>query len=108
MYKVEILPVDIKEQQVIERRRRAEEERKARIFAPKTRQLGIDVDAIAAQVEDKKKTEDIERQRIASFDRAAKETTHILEALDSEIQEQRRLTHKALVEYRATSQAPET
>ena len=41
MYKVEILPSDIKEQQIIERRRRAEEERKARIFAPKTRQLGV-------------------------------------------------------------------
>ncbi|TPX36129.1 hypothetical protein SmJEL517_g01472 [Synchytrium microbalum] len=107
MYKVEILPSDIKEQAVIERRRRAEEERKNRIFAPKTRQLGIDVDAIAQQVQEKKRVGDMERQRVAAFDRAAKETAQILEALEGEIQNQRRINQRSLVQFHATNQRPE-
>lgn len=42
MYKLD-LPLDLKEKAAIERRRRAEKERQARIFNAKYRQIGVSV-----------------------------------------------------------------
>ena len=40
MYKLD-LPIDLQEQAVIERRRRAEKERQGRVFNAKNRQIGV-------------------------------------------------------------------
>lgn len=46
--------LEARSQLAMERRREAEEERKARLLDPKTRTIGIDVDALNKQVEQKK------------------------------------------------------
>jgi hypothetical protein len=90
MYKLD-LPIDLKEQAAIERRRRLEKERQSRIFNNKHRLIGvfnnfflnfliiiifiyyfnlnlkIDKTALDQQVEDKKFMEEMERKRSEAF-----------------------------------------
>ena len=66
MYKLDI-PVDLKEAAAIERRRVMEEARKSRIFNAKTRQIGVDEQALAQQVKDRRQMEDFERKRAEAF-----------------------------------------
>ncbi|CAF1520400.1 unnamed protein product [Didymodactylos carnosus] len=66
MYKLD-LPIDLKEQAAIERRRRMEKDRQARIFNSKQRQTGIDKDALEQQVQDRQWIEDLEHKRDQAF-----------------------------------------
>ena len=66
MYKID-LPVDYKEAAAIERRRNQEEQRKSRIFNAKTRQIGIDEQALEQQTRDRKLMEDMEKRREEAF-----------------------------------------
>lgn len=66
MYKLDI-PVDLKEAAAIERRRAMEEARKSRIFNAKTRQIGVDEQALAQQVKDRRHMEEFERKRAEAF-----------------------------------------
>ena len=66
MYKLD-LPVDYKEAAAIERRRNQEEQRKSRIFNARTRLIGVDAQAIEAQVKDRKQMEDMEKKRGQAF-----------------------------------------
>jgi len=66
MYKLDI-PVDLKEAAAIERRRACEEARKSRIFNSKTRQIGVDQQALDQQIKDRKQMEEYERKRDAAF-----------------------------------------
>ena len=90
MYKLD-LPIDLKEQAAIERRRRLEKERQSRIFNNKHRLIGvfnnfflnfliiiifiyyfnlnlkIDKTSLDQQVEDKKFMEEMERKRSEAF-----------------------------------------
>lgn len=60
-------PADQAMQQAVERRRSAEAARKARIFDPRVRILGIDTRALGHQVEDKKHRQDLDMQRDRAF-----------------------------------------
>lgn len=66
MYKVD-LPIDYKEAAAIERRRNMEEMRKSRIFNAKTRIIGVDVQALDQQVQDRKQMEERERRRKEAY-----------------------------------------
>jgi hypothetical protein len=66
MYKLD-LPVDMREQAAIERRRRLEKERQARIFNNKHRLIGVDLEALEQQKQDKMFMEEIERKRSEAF-----------------------------------------
>ena len=54
---------EMREQRAVERRRRMEEERKARIFDAKNRIMGIDRDALSQQVEEKERAKLLEKER---------------------------------------------
>ena len=66
MYKLDI-PVDYKEAAAIERRRNQEEQRKSRIFNAKTRQIGVDEQALQQQIKDRKHMEEMEKKRDEAF-----------------------------------------
>ena len=66
MYKLDI-PVDYKEAAAIERRRNLEEQRKSRIFNARTRLIGVDEQALAQQVKDRKQLEEREKRRNEAF-----------------------------------------
>ena len=66
MYKLD-LPVDQTEMKAAERRRSAETTRKARIFNTRHRVMGIDVDALNQQVQEKKHQQNMEMQRDKAF-----------------------------------------
>ena len=66
MYKVDI-PLDYKEVAAVERRRIQEEQRKGRIFNSKARQIGIDVNVLEKQIQDKKQMQMTEKMREDAF-----------------------------------------
>ena len=66
MYKLD-LPIDMREQSAIERRRRLEKERQERIFNNKHRILGVDKSALEQQVKDKLFMEEMEQKRADAF-----------------------------------------
>lgn len=66
MYKVD-LPVDQSIEKAVERRRSAEIARRARIFNTRLRVMGLDLDALSQQVQEKKHQQNIERQRDKVF-----------------------------------------
>lgn len=66
MYKVD-LPVDRSIEKAVERRRSAETTRQARIFNTRLRVMGLDVDALNQQVQEKKHQRNMEMQRDKAF-----------------------------------------
>ncbi|KAM4738256.1 RIB43A-like with coiled-coils protein 1 [Anableps anableps] len=67
MYKVD-LPLDQPKEKALEARRSAESARKARIFNTRLRVIGLDLDALNQQVEEKKHRQNIEKQRDQAFE----------------------------------------
>lgn len=66
MYKVD-LPVDQSTENAVERRRSAEKARKARIFNTRLRVMGLDLDALNQQVQERQDQQNMERQRDKAF-----------------------------------------
>lgn len=66
MYKVD-LPVDQSIKKAVDRRGSAEAARKARIFNTRLRVMGLDVDALNKQTEEKKHQQHMEMQRDKAF-----------------------------------------
>lgn len=66
MYNMD-LPEDQSTKKAVERRRSAETARKARIYNTRLRVMGLDVDALNKQVEEKKHRRDMEMQREKAF-----------------------------------------
>merc|ERR1711981_682104 len=63
--------MEARAQLAVERRRQAEEERKARLLDPKARMIGIDVDALNRQVEEKRKAAAAEQEKDVESDKQA-------------------------------------
>lgn len=105
MYKLD-LPVDYKEASAIERRRAQEEERKTRIFNAKTRQIGIDKQAIEQQMFDKNQMEEYERKRHEAFAADALRNDRIACMLQARQERDQRSLNEALNEFRSLHQQP--
>ncbi|KAK7490046.1 hypothetical protein BaRGS_00018746 [Batillaria attramentaria] len=105
MYKLD-LPVDYKEAAAIERRRQMEEERKTRIFNAKTRQIGVDMQALDQQVFDKNQAEEYERRRHEAFAADACRNDMIAEMLQKRQEEDIRALARAENEFRMLHQQP--
>ncbi|KAJ3331617.1 Protein Tax-1 [Blyttiomyces sp. JEL0837] len=106
MYKAEIAQ-DSLEQAAIRRRQKLDEERKKRIFDPKTRVLGIDVRALEEQIKIKNEIKSIEKERDASYDQYAKYTNEILSLMDDKVEAARRAHLADMNDFRQSSQRPE-
>merc|ERR1719515_511497 len=94
MYKLD-LPLDQKEQAAIERRRNQELARQSRIFNAKVRTIGVDVDAITQQAEDKKRREERERLRSEAFASDAVRADKIAVLLEQRQDHDRRMINQS-------------
>ncbi|RNA36592.1 RIB43A-like with coiled-coils 2 [Brachionus plicatilis] len=106
MYKLD-LPIDLKEQAAIERRRRLEKERQARIFNNKHRLIGVDKNALEQQIQDKMFMEEMERKRSEAFAHDMIRNDKISYLLDQRQEHDTRELNRALNEFRALHQQPD-
>ncbi|KAI8838642.1 RIB43A-domain-containing protein [Chytridium lagenaria] len=106
MYKVEIAQ-DTLQQAAITRRQKLDEDRKNRIFNPKTRSLGIDVSALEEQIRLKNEMKMVEKQRDLAFDRSMKYTNDILTMMDEHVSRTRREHLSDMNQFRKEYQKPE-
>ncbi|XP_068454679.1 RIB43A-like with coiled-coils protein 1 [Clinocottus analis] len=106
MHKVD-LPIDPSIENAVEMRRSAETARKARIFNTRWRVLGLDLDALNQQVQEKKHQQTIEKQRDKAFDKLR--TCHDQILLQQGIDERKKRAdlHTGLTHYWATHQRVE-
>ncbi|KAM9341913.1 RIB43A-like with coiled-coils protein 1 [Pholidichthys leucotaenia] len=106
MYKVD-LPVDQSTEKAVERRRAAEAARKGRIFNTRLRVIGLDIDALNQQVQEKKHYQNMEKQRDKAFDMLRKYQDEALLQQDSDEKEKRNALDIGLREYWANDQQVE-
>ncbi|VDM33751.1 unnamed protein product [Hydatigera taeniaeformis] len=100
------LPIDKKEAAAIERRRIAEEQRKARIFNERIRLIGVDESTLAQQVKDKKEREELERCQDIAYGKDAERNDKIAILLERRQQREQREMNRALNEFRLQHQQP--
>ncbi|XP_037334519.2 RIB43A-like with coiled-coils protein 1 [Pungitius pungitius] len=106
MYKVD-LPSDSSIENALERRRSAETARKARIFNTRQRVLGLDLDALNQQVQEKKHQQNMEKQRDKAYDQLREYHDRALIQLDIDEREKQAALHTGLTRYWATHQRAE-
>eukprot|EP00047_Mylnosiga_fluctuans_P009978 m.13968 g.13968 ORF g.13968 m.13968 type:complete len:590 (-) comp2889_c0_seq2:956-2725(-) len=107
MYKVD-LPLDPKEQARIDAKRIAEEQRRSRIFNDKQRAMGLDLNALSGQIEEKKRREAEEKEWHAAADAETLRQARIMELLARREENDRKAIEKADLEFRATQQHSRT
>merc|ERR1711939_857141 len=82
--------LESRSQLAVERRREAEEERKARLLDPKARMIGIDVNALNKQVEEKRMQQALEEEKAAEAERQAALVAERGMLLERQVELQRR------------------
>lgn len=107
MYKLDI-PLDEKEAAVINQRQRNEEERKSRIFNARTRLIGVDKEALEAQVRERNGMETSEKMRGQAYAREMIKNDKLgvlyQERQDRDVRE----LQKSLNDFRFQNQRPDT
>lgn len=98
---------DRREAATLQRRRAQEEERKKRIFNPRQRLIGIDIDALNKQIEEKKIREAEEREIQRKFESEQRRNDVVCIAFDAKEKEERIKINKGINEFRRTYQKPE-
>ncbi|KAM7404694.1 hypothetical protein PAMP_012018 [Pampus punctatissimus] len=106
MYKVD-LPVDKSIEKAVERRRAAETARKAQIFNTRLRVMGLDLDALNQQAQQKKHLQNMQRQQDKAFDKMRRLHDEALLQKDIDEREKRAAVHADLTQYWATHQRVE-
>lgn len=107
MYKVDI-PLDTKESAAIERRRNMEAARKSRIFDATQRTIGVDVNALDAQVDDSRNRAESDKRRHEAYAALMirnDKTAQLLDNRNERLQEQ---INRDMEGFRATNQRKET
>nr|XP_056707806.1 RIB43A-like with coiled-coils protein 1 [Euleptes europaea] len=107
MYKVDI-QVDTKEATAVAARRNREKQRQSRIFNARYRTMGVDVEALKSQVEERKLRENAEKRRDEAFDADRIQSDKIAQMLEDEEQQRKRRLNQALVEFHQQKQQPST
>ncbi|XP_069065391.1 RIB43A-like with coiled-coils protein 2 isoform X2 [Pleurodeles waltl] len=106
MYKLD-LPLDLKEVAAIERRRNREQQRQSRIFNAKVRTIGVDVEVLKCQVEERKLAEAKEKAREESFDADRVQSDKVAQILEAEQNRFAQSINKKVQEFREQMQPPE-
>ncbi|KAI8621481.1 RIB43A-domain-containing protein [Chytriomyces sp. MP71] len=106
MYRVEI-PLPNLQQAAIKRRQKLDEERKKRIFDPKTRVFGIDVKALDEQLRIKTEIKHFDQERDAAYHKYNNYTNQILTLMDDQTAQARRTHLQKMNDFRAAHQTPE-
>ncbi|CAH1174094.1 unnamed protein product [Phaedon cochleariae] len=98
---------DRREAAAIERRRALEEERKKRIFNPRSRVIGVDAEILKIQCEEKRRNDE-EQQRIDKlFEDQLKKADKIAVALEQKEKEERWRVQQEINNFRKNYQKPE-
>lgn len=105
MYKLD-LPVDMKESAAIERRRNRELQRQSRIFNARVRTIGIDLNALNEQVQDRTRREVEEDRRHNAFAADMTRNDKITVLLQKRQEHDMRELNKAVNEFRQSYQQP--
>lgn len=105
MYKLD-LPVDMKESAAIERRRNRELQRQSRIFNARVRTIGIDLNALNEQVQDRTRREVEEERRHNAFAADMTRNDKITVLLQKRQEHDMRELNKAVNEFRQSCQQP--
>ncbi|KAI6654866.1 RIB43A-like with coiled-coils protein 2 [Oopsacas minuta] len=103
MYKVD-LPPDQREKLAVEARRKREEQRKNTIFNARERTMGLDLNAINSQVEDRKKLEAEEANRTDAFGREMIQNDKLCQILDQRRSDQAKDLSQSMIRYRQENQ----
>jgi len=98
---------EMREQRAVERRRRMEEERKARIFDAKNRIMGIDRDALSQQVEEKERAKLLEKERAQLYDEETNKTVKHLTMLETQYLRDKKAMEVAQQQFRENCQQKE-
>ncbi|XP_059189782.1 RIB43A-like with coiled-coils protein 1 [Centropristis striata] len=106
MYSLD-LPEDESTKRAVERRQSAEAARKARIFNTRLRVMGLDLEALKQQVEEKKQQQLIEIQRGKAYDKLRVFQDEVLLQQDIDEGEKRAALHSDLTQYWSTHQRVE-
>nr|XP_054601876.1 RIB43A-like with coiled-coils protein 1 [Nothobranchius furzeri] len=106
MYRVD-LPVDQSMERAIDKRRSAEAERKAWIYNTRLRVMGLDVDALNKQVQEKKLQQHTKKQQDKAWDMLRNQQDRFLLQRDIDEKEKRKATFKDLTQYWASQQQVE-
>ncbi|KAJ7317458.1 hypothetical protein JRQ81_003620 [Phrynocephalus forsythii] len=107
MYKVDI-QADEKKAAAIEARRNREKQRQSRIFNTRYRTMGVDVEGLKSQVEERKWRENSEKQRDEAFDADRVQCDKIAQMLEEEERLRKKQLHQAVVEFWGREQQPST
>ncbi|XP_053670756.1 RIB43A-like with coiled-coils protein 2 [Anopheles nili] len=98
---------DQKEALAIERRRRFEEARKARIFNARRRVIGVDVDALGYQVQEKHEAEQAEAEKQRKLAEEIHRQEQVVQLKQYEQRQERIRLENELNRFRASHQKPE-
>ncbi|XP_077572624.1 RIB43A-like with coiled-coils protein 1 [Stigmatopora nigra] len=98
MYKVKF-PLDHSNETCVERRQAAEAARKARVFNVRQRLMGLDLDALNQQTQEKKHREEMERERDKAYDELRLKHDEVLVQKDKEGKKMREALHNGLTQY---------
>lgn len=104
MYKLD-LPIDTREANAIAARQQREEQRKTQIFNARTRLIGVDTDSLAKQIEEKKLSQQAERERANAYDNDMIKTAQICTLLDERQSNDTRKLNEQLNKFRLEQQA---
>nr|XP_020458686.1 RIB43A-like with coiled-coils protein 2 isoform X2 [Monopterus albus] len=90
----------------LQRRRNRETERRERIFNDKTRTIGVDKEGLDAQVNEKKKQEEAEREKQNAYDADMLHNSKVACILHNRQMKEKQAMEKAVVNYRHQYQQP--
>jgi len=106
MYKLD-LPVDMHESAAIERRKIREEQRQSRIFNARVRTIGVDVNSLEQQVNERKWIEEQENRREEAFAQDMNRNDKVSLLLQKRQDKDIRELNSAVNEFRQSHQRPE-
>jgi len=106
MYKLD-LPVDMKETAAIERRRIREQQRQSRIFNARVRTIGVDLQSLEQQVDERKWMEEQERRREEAFAADMARNDKICMLLQKRQENDLKQLNKGINKFRKDHQRPE-
>jgi len=106
MYKLD-LPVDMHESAAIERRRIREQQRQSRVFNARVRTIGVDVNSLEQQVNERKWIEEQENRREQAFAQDMNRNDKVSLLLQKRQEKDIRELNSAVNEFRKNHQRPE-
>ncbi|XP_058791408.1 RIB43A-like with coiled-coils protein 2 [Phymastichus coffea] len=98
---------DLKVAAAIERKRQIEEARKARIFNPRVRRIGIDKEFLDKQVEEKKHQRALEKEEECRLNEALVRSSQLAILLERQHDQERRQLNKEINAFRQNFQKPQ-